>query len=205
MTRGTNRRVLTLLIAGGLVAALPALGACGGKDAGAADTAAGSGSGSGSGGGDGTPTMKVTVDVTGDVTAKGTSSALAATHHGVDYTSCGQYAKGESGDSGDKSFVLPEYLKQAVNGKQVLVGVTVEDYTGPAGYPSDKLTDQGTPAGLSFDGKLYFMNHTSKATVTVDSSGGGKWQFTNLAVQNANNTQSDNKLSGSVTWTCSNG
>jgi hypothetical protein len=204
MTIRTNRRAPALLAAGTLLALLPLLSllaACGG-------TAAGSGAAAGGAaddGGYGSPMTQVTVDVSGSVTVKGTSSALPATEHGVDYNTCAQYAKGEADDSGDKYFVLPQDLKQLVGGKQVLVGAMIEDYTGPSGYGGGKLTDSGTPAGLSFDGKLYFMGEGSKSTVSVTGDGGGKWEFTGLVVQNANNTQSGGKLSGSVAWTCKNG
>jgi hypothetical protein len=199
MTRGTVRRTWALVVAGGLVALTAA---CGGSSGSSDSSDSGAAADAGSGGGD--PTTKVTVDVTGEVTLKGTLSALPATYSGVDYKSCADYGKGET-DDGNPYFVLPRDLKGDVDGKQILVGAEIKDYKGPAAYPAEQLTDQGTPAGVSFSGKLYFIGSGATSTATIDANGGGKWEFTNLSVQNANNTQSSGKLSGSVTWTCNNG
>lgn len=199
MTIGTSGRALALLLAGGLLAVSAA---CGNSSA-AGDAASGGGGDSGSGTGD--PMTHVTVAVTGDVTAKGTSTALPATHSGTSWTSCGQYAKGETRDTGDKYFVLPENLDDRIDGRQVHVGAEIENYTGPATYGLDQLTDVGGGAGLGFDGKQYFIGEGSTAKVTITSDGGGTWDFTGLVVQNDNNTQSGGKLSGSLTWTCKNG
>jgi hypothetical protein len=67
------------------------------------------------------------------------------------------------------------------------------------------LTDSGSPAGLSFDGKLYFAGGDSGSTVAVTADGGGKWEFRSLSVQNPDGTRSGGKLAGSVTWTCREG
>jgi hypothetical protein len=184
------KRVWTLVV---LVAAL----------AGCSDSASGDGSPQlpAAAGGSG-PMTTVTVDVSGEVTAKGTAKALPATYSGVDYKSCAGYGKGES-DNGQQYFVLPRDLRDPIAGKRVSIGAEVEQYRGPGGYPIGRLTDQGSPAGISFDGKLYFLGSGATSTTTVTADGGGKWVFGGLAVQNADNTESPGKLSGSVTWTCS--
>ncbi|GAA0539137.1 hypothetical protein GCM10010172_20400 [Paractinoplanes ferrugineus] len=192
MTKGTR-----LAIAGCLLAMTAACGNDG-------TAAAGGGGAADTGPVAGSPVIEITVDVTGDVTVKGSTTALAATNNGVDYTSCEQYANGEDGSNGNKYFVLPKFLSGPISGKQVFVGAMVKGYHGPAGYRANQMTDAGSPPGVSFDGNLYFMGEDSGASVTVDGNGGGHWDFTSLSVQNADGTRTNGKLAGSVTWTCKN-
>jgi hypothetical protein len=193
MTKGAG-----LAIAGCLLAMTAA---CGGGDA---PAGAAEGGAADLGTVPGSPVIDLTVDVTGEVTAKGSTTALAATNNGVDYTSCEQYAKGEDGGNGKKYFVLPNFVNGPIDGKKVFVGAMVKGYHGPANYGSDEMTDSGSPPGLSFDGKLYFRAGGADMNVTVEGDGGGKWEFTGLVVQKPDGTYSDGKVSGSVTWKCKN-
>lgn len=188
------------LVVGGALVALTA--ACGGttKSSGDAGALADGGGGGGTG-----PTVAVTVDVSGAVTINGTAPAPPESSNGKTIKTCAEYGKGETGDDGTATFRLPQMLKQPVGGKQVQIFAVIRDYKGPGTYPIDQISDVAGDPGVGIDGKQYFVGDTATATATVDANGGGKWQFTNLSTQNSDNTQSPGKLSGSVTWTCSNG
>ncbi len=200
MTRGTVRRTWALVVAGGLVVLTAACG--GSPDSGSPGAA---GALPDPSGGDGLMTTKVTVDVTGAVTVKGAAQAPPMSSTGKNIETCADYGKGDTDDAGKKTFRLPQMLKDAVGGKQVQVFAVIDDYTGPGTYPIDKISDVARDPGIGIDGRQYFISSDATATASVDANGGGKWEFTNLSVQNSNNTQSSGKLSGSVTWTCSNG
>jgi hypothetical protein len=202
MTRGTVR-AWALVVGGALVALTTACGGSSGSGSPGGDAGAFA-DGGGDGGGVG-PTAKVTVDVTGAVSVKGTAPAPPESSNGKTIETCADYAKGETGDDGDSTFRLPQMLKQAVSGKQVQVFAVIKDYKGPGTYPIDQISDVAGEPGIGVDGKQYFLTSDATATATVDSNGGGKWQFTNLTVQNNDNTQTSGRLSGSVTWTCDNG
>jgi hypothetical protein len=197
MTRGTVR-ALALVVGGALAALTTACGSSAGSDPSTGAHADGDG-GSGLG-----PTMKVTVDVKGAVTVDGTATAPPMSSNGVTIDTCAQYGKGETGDDGESTFRLPQMLKQPVSGKQVQVFALIKDYKGPGSYPIDQISDVAGDPGIGIDGKQYFVTSDATATATVDANGGGKWTFTNLSIQNTDNTQSSGQLSGSVTWTCSN-
>lgn len=196
MTRGTGR-AWALVVGGALVALTTACSAATDSSGGADGALPGGGSGLG-------PTTKVTVDVSGAVTVNGSAPAPPMSATGKIINTCADYSKGDTDDEGKATFRLPQMLKQAVSGKQVQVYAMIDDYKGPGTYPIDKISDVAGDPGIGIDGKQYFISSHATATATVDANGGGKWQFTNLSIQNGNNTQSSGKLSGSVTWTCSN-
>jgi hypothetical protein len=173
--------------------------ACGGgstTSSGDGATADGGGSGSGLG-----STIKMSFDITGAVTVKGDSSSIPAVDNGVDPDNCAAYAKGGKKDD-EVHYVLPSFMHDKVGGKQLLVGALVDEYTGPGTYEKGQLTDQGTPAGIDIDGKLYFQQSGTKSEAVINADGGGTWTFTGLDVQNKNNTQGGSPISGKLTWTC---
>jgi hypothetical protein len=181
------------------VAVLSLTAACGSKssDVGgsaAADPAGGSGLGA---------TITMSFDITGAVTVKGDSTSIPAVDNGQDPDNCAAYAKGGQKDDG-VHYVLPSFMHDKIGGKQLLVGAKIIPYGGPGTYGKDKLTDDGTPAGIDVDGKLYFIQGGATSVVVVAADGGGSWTFTGLDVQNANNTQGGSPISGKLTWTCKN-
>jgi hypothetical protein len=193
---------------GGAAAALSLLGAvvaCGGSDSGdgsgADSVAADSGGGSGLG-----PVIKMNFDLTGDRQLSGASSSMPAVDNGISPETCADYAKGgKDADDGETHYVLPQNMNDKVGGKQLFVGVTVKDYTGPGTYEKKSLTDQGSPPGIIVDGKLYYTQGGTTSQVVVDDKAGGSWTFAGLSVKNADGTEGGGPtLSGKLTWTCKN-
>jgi hypothetical protein len=172
------------------------------SDSGSA-TSGGAADGTGAdGGGDSVgSTIKMSFDITGAVTVKGDSASIPAVDNGVDPDNCAAYAKGGQKD-GELHYVLPSFMHDKIDGKQLLVGALVEKYQGPGTYGTDQLTDQGSPAGIDIDGKLYFQQSGTKSEVVINADGGGTWTFTGLDVQNPSNTQGGSPISGKLTWTC---
>jgi hypothetical protein len=146
-------------------------------------------------------TITMTFDIAGAATVKGTSSSIPGVDNGVDPDNCAAYAKGGQ-KNGKLHYVLPRDMHDPIDGKQLLVGALVDDYTGPGTYGTDQLTDMGSPAGIDIDGKIYFQQRETKSEVVVDADGGGSWTFTELDVQKENNTQGGTPISGKVTWSC---
>ena len=178
--------------------------ACGSSGGGSGDgTGGGAGSGADAGGGDSGlgSTITMSFDITGAVTVKGDSASIPAVDNGTDPDNCAAYAKGGKKDD-EVHYVLPSFMHDKVGGKQLLVGAKVIPYAGPGTYGRDKLTDDGSPAGIDIDGTLYFTQHDTKSEVVVAADGGGSWTFTGLDVQNKNNTQGGSPISGKLTWTC---
>jgi hypothetical protein len=198
MFGGINRssRAIAMVAAAALLGLTAACGS-GSSDAG------GTGADGGvSGGGDGLGSkITMSFDITGAVSVKGDSSSLPAVDNGQDPDNCAAYAKGGKKDD-EIHYVLPSFMHDKVGGHQLLVGATVIPYTGPGTYGKDKLTDQGTPAGVDIDGTLYFIQGDTTSEAVINPDGGGSWTFTNLQVQNANNTQGGHPISGKLTWTC---
>jgi hypothetical protein len=116
-------------------------------------------------------------DLTGTVTVKGDSASIPAVDNGQDPDSCAAYAKGGKKDD-EVHFVLPSFMHDKIDGKQLLVGATVTEYTGPGTYGKDKLTDDGTPAGIDVDGTLYFTQNDTKSEAVINPDGDGTWTFT---------------------------
>jgi hypothetical protein len=184
------------MVAAALLALTAACGSSGSADAGSDDAVAAPGGGSGLG-------SKITMsfDITGSVTIKGESSSIPAVDNGVDPDNCAAYAKGGKKDD-EVHYVFPSFMHDKVDGKQLLVGAKVVEYTGPGDYGNDKITDAGSPPGIDVDGKLYFAQSGTKSEAVITADGGGTWTFTGLDVQNPNNTQGGSPISGKITWTC---
>jgi hypothetical protein len=202
MFSGINRscRVMAAVTAAALLSLTAACGSDSSDSSTSSGGAAADGGDSDSGGGLGS-TITMSFDITGAVTVKGDSSSLPAVDNGADPANCAAYAKGGQKDD-EVHYVLPSFMKDKVDGKQLLVGATIDKYTGPGTYGTDQLTDQGTPAGIDIDGKLYFQQSGTKSEAVVNADGGGTWTFTGLDVQNPNNTQGGSPISGKLTWTC---
>ena len=183
------------------VALLAVTAACGSSsgsgDTGSSDTGAAAGGGNGLG-----SKITMTFDITGSVTVKGRSSSLPAVDNGTDPDNCAAYAKGGKKDD-EVHFVFPSFMHDKVDGKQLLVGAKVVEYTGPGDYPGDKITDAGSPPGIDIDGKLYFAQSGTRSDAVITPDGGGTWTFTGLDVQNSNNTQGGSPIDGKISWTCS--
>jgi hypothetical protein len=198
MFSGINRscRVPAAVTAAGLLALTTA---CDSKAAGSSNAADSTNSGAVAGGSG--PTVRMTFDITGAVMVKGDSASVPAFDSAKAPVSCATYAKGGQKD-GAVHFVLPSVMHDKVSGKQLLVGVLIDKYTGPGTYGTDQLTDQGTPAGIEIDGKTYFQQSDAKSAAVINADGGGTWTFTALNVQNADGTEGSAKVSGKLTWTC---
>jgi hypothetical protein len=179
---------------------LAAVAACSSSGAGAVAAAGGGGSGLG-------PVVSVTFELTGEHQVSGTSASMPAVDNGISPQTCAEYAKGGTDpDDGETHFVLPQTMNDEVGGKQLFVGVTVQDYTGPGTYEKKSLTDQGSPPGISVDGTLYYTQGDTTSQVVVDDEAGGSWIFAGLSVKNPDGTEGGGPtLSGKLTWTCRNG
>lgn len=191
MIKPSGHRALTRRLgAAAALAGVLATAACGGSD----DPGA---SGSDGGGGSG---LKITMTfaVSGAAAVKGDHGATPGSDDGPGAESCAAYAKG----SKESHFVLPSLLNATIDGKKVFLGALVDPYTGPGTYEKKDLHDQGSPPGIDIDGKLYLMLTDSTSQVTVDGDGGGSWEFTGLVVRDADGTDGEEPLDGSVKWTC---
>jgi hypothetical protein len=198
MFSGINRscRVPAAVTAAGLLALTTA---CDSKAAGSSNAADSSKAGAVAGASG--ATVRMSFDITGAVTVKGDSASVPAFDSAKAPVSCATYAKGGQKD-GAVHFVLPSVMHDKVGGKQLLVGATIDKYTGPGTYGTDQLTDQGTPAGIDVDGKTYFQQTSSTSAAVINADGGGTWTFTDLNVQNPDGTEGTPKISGKLTWTC---
>jgi hypothetical protein len=193
MIKPSGHRALTRrLAAAAALAGVLATAACGGSD----DPGA-SGSDSDGGGGSGAA-ITMTFALTGATTVKGEHRATPGSDDGPAAETCAAYAKG----SKESHFVLPSLVNATVDGKKVFLGALVDPYAGPGTYRKKDLHDQGSPPGIDVDGKLYLMLTDSTSEVTVGPDGGGSWTFTGLVVRDADGTDGDDPVDGSVTWTC---
>ena len=196
MFSGSNRSCRAMVA----VALLALTAACGGAGGGTDPADAGPAVDAGGGGGLGSK-ITMTFDITGSVTIEGEASSIPAVDNGTDPDNCAAYAKGGKKDD-EVHFVFPSFMHDKVDGKQLLVGAKVVEYTGPGDYPGDKLTDDGSPAGIDVDGKLYFAQSGTRSEAVITADGGGTWTFTGLDVQNPNNTQGGSPIDGKISWTC---
>lgn len=200
MFSGSNRSC-RVMAAAALLALTAACGSAGSADAGSGDAgSADAGSVDAAGGGLGSK-VTMTFDITGSVTVKGRSSSIPAVDNGVDPDDCAAYAEGGKKDD-EVHFVFPSFMHDRIDGKQLLVGAKIVEYTGPGAYPGDKITDAGSPPGIDVDGKLYFAQSGTRSEAVITADGGGTWTFTGLDVQNRDNTQGGSPISGRITWTC---
>ncbi|HST66201.1 MAG TPA: hypothetical protein VLM05_13530 [Mycobacteriales bacterium] len=212
-----TRRALPWLAA----ALLVPLAGCGGSSGNAAastgDTTAAvsGGDGDGSGGGGGRagacakgalgPTVCFSYDITGATTAKGTVAGLTATGNGTSYESCADWVKGEpDGDDGRPSLHMPSGgATQPGDDFGGLTGNVIEHYTGPGTYQMKDLSGEGSPAGVILPKApvTYVLQEDSTGTATINADGSGNFTFTDLGTGQYGH---DEKVSGSVTWTCHN-
>lgn len=151
------------------------------------------------------PTVCFTYDLTGALTAKGTSSGMTATGNGSDYETCADWVKGEpDGDDGEPSLSMPQGAgHQEGDEFGGLTGNIIEHYRGPGTYQKKDLSGQGSPSGVLTYGSSenFVLVGTSTGTATVNADGSGNFTFTNLGTGQYGH---DEKLSGSVAWTCHN-
>jgi len=198
MFSGTDRSCRAIAAAA-MAGLLGLTSACGGAGDGEASADAGLAADGG-----GYLHTEVTVDVTGAVAVKGTSNAPMPSANGMNYTSCDQYANGETNDEGVKYFVVPQMLMDKIEDRTVFVGVMIKNYDGPGSYEKSTLVDSGSPPGIGFGGDepLYYTQRKTTSQVTTDADGGGRWEFTGLSVKNPNGVEGGPEVSGTVTWTC---
>lgn len=151
------------------------------------------------------PTVCFSYDLTGALTAKGTSSGMVSTGNGTDYETCAGWVKGEpDGDDGQPSLSMPQGAAHQEGDKfGGLTGNVIEHYRGPGTYQKKDLSGQGSPSGLiTYGSDLNFvLVGTSTGTATVNADGSGNFTFTNLGTGQYGHEE---KVSGTVAWTCHN-
>jgi hypothetical protein len=210
-----SRRALPWLAAAAL---LVPLAGCGGSSSGSsgtstADGAAAADDGNGGGGGKAGacdkgvlgPTICFSYDITGTMAAKGTLAGMTSTGNGTSYETCADWVKGEpDGDDGQPSLYLPQGGQLGPGDKfGGLTGDIIEHYQGPGTYQKKDLSGQGSPSGIITPATQvnYTLQEDSTGSATVNADGSGSFTFAGLGTGQYGH---DEKVTGSVTWTCHN-
>jgi hypothetical protein len=205
-----SRRALPWLAAAALLIPLAGCGGPGSAAAGAstsdgaaADTAGGK-AGACAKGAIG-PTICFSYDITGSTTAKGNVAGLTSTGNGTSYEKCADWVKGEpDGDDGQPSLHMPSGgATQPGDDFGGLTGNVIVHYTGPGTYQKKDLSGEGSPSGVILPKSTvsYVLQEDSAGTATINADGSGTFTFTDLGTGQYGH---DEKVSGSVTWTCTN-
>jgi hypothetical protein len=151
------------------------------------------------------PTVCFSYELTGALTAKGSSSGMVATGNGSDYETCADWVKGEpDGDDGQPSLSMPQGAGFEQGDKfGGLTGNIIEHYQGPGTYQKKDLSGQGSPSGVILPKSTvsYVLQESSTGTATINADGSGDFTFTNLGTGQYGH---DEKVSGTVAWTCHN-
>lgn len=93
-------------------------------------------------------------------------------------------------------------LDDSVGDHGLALDMTIASYAGPGSYPRNQLAGASGPSPyIAIDDAIYSIWSDATGSAATDNKGGGSWTFTN--VRNRHESSSpDDKISGTVTWTC---
>jgi hypothetical protein len=140
-----------------------------------------------------------TVSISGNATASGVAAApvaAAATAGGT--ATCAGWAEGA-----DDELRLPLFIDGLDDGTVFGLESLITDYTGPATYPIDQLSGEGTDFTIVVGEERYQPDPegTSTAELAIEADGSGTLRASGFKVDDGAGTLSP-PIDAEVSWTC---